>query len=213
MTRGITIKDLRAKLDAGPATVNGTVPARATNASVRSREYLTQAEIIKLIKAAGDNRFGQRDATMILIAFRHALRVSELVALRWSDVDFNSSTLNVHRLKGSKSGSHPIEGDELRALRKLKAEGSSGEFVFQSERGAPLTAAGFRKLLSRLAQASGLGSLRIHPHMLRHATGYALANKGMDTRSLQDYMGHANIQNTVGYTQLNANRFRGIWRK
>jgi integrase len=152
-------------------------------------------------------------ATMILIAFRHALRVSELVALRWSDVDFERSTLNVQRLKGSKSGSHPIEGDELRALRKLKAEGSSAEFVFQSERGSPLTAAGFRKLLSRLAQAAGLGSLKVHPHMLRHATGYALANKGMDTRSLQDYMGHANIQNTVGYTQLNANRFRGIWRK
>lgn len=120
---------------------------------------------------------------MILMAFRHALRVSELVSLRWSDVDFDTCTLYVHRLKGSKSGAHPIDGDELRALRKLKAEGSSWEFVFTSERGAPLTTAGFRKLLSRLAQGAGLGSLKVHPHMLRHATGYALANKGMDTRS------------------------------
>jgi integrase len=213
MVRGMRIRGLQAKHRGRRATENGTVPRRATNASVRSREYLTQGEVKRLIEAAKHNRFGQRDSTMILIAFRHALRVSELVALRWSDVDFERSTLNVQRLKGSKSGSHPIEGDELRALRKLKAEGSSVEFVFQSERGSPLTAAGFRKLLSRLAQAAGLGSLKVHPHMLRHATGYALANKGMDTRSLQDYMGHSNIQNTVGYTQLNANRFRGIWRK
>jgi type 1 fimbriae regulatory protein FimB/type 1 fimbriae regulatory protein FimE len=213
MTHDISINELPVQLDAAPPTDNGTVPARVTNSSVRSREYLTQGEVERLIKVARGNRFGQRDTTMILVAFRHALRVSELVALRWSDVHFNSSTLNVQRLKGSKSGSHPIEGDELRALRKLKAEGSSGEFVFQSERGAPLTAAGFRKLLSRLAQAASLGSLKVHPHMLRHATGYALANKGMDTRALQDYMGHVNIQNTAGYTQLNANRFRGIWRK
>jgi site-specific recombinase XerD len=213
MVRGMRISRLQVKLRDGRATDNGTVPLRVTNASVRKREYLTTAEVKRLIEAAKDNRFGQRDSTMILIAFRHAFRVSELVALRWSDVDFDRSTLNVQRLKGSKSGSHPIEGDELRALRKLKAEGSSAEFVFQSERGSPLTAAGFRKLLSRLAQAAGLGSLKVHPHMLRHATGYALANKGMDTRSLQDYLGHANIQNTVGYTQLNANRFRGIWRK
>jgi site-specific recombinase XerD len=74
-------------------------------------------------------------------------------------------------------------------------------------------AAGFRKLISRLAQTAGLGSLTAHPRMLRHATGYALANRGMDTRALQAYMGHSNIQNTVGYTQLNANRFQGIWRK
>jgi integrase len=91
------------------ATDNGTVPLRATNASVRSREYLTQGEVKRLIEVAKDNRFGQRDSTMILIAFRHALRVSELVGLRWSDVDFERSTLNAQRLKGSKSGSHPIE--------------------------------------------------------------------------------------------------------
>jgi type 1 fimbriae regulatory protein FimB/type 1 fimbriae regulatory protein FimE len=150
---------------------------------------------------------------MILLAYRHALRVSELVRLRWSDVDFNSGSLNVKRLKGSKSGVHPIEGDELRALRKLKGEGSSGEFVFMSERKAPVAPAAFRTLLMRVARRAGLGRLKIHPHMLRHATGYALANKGIDMRSLQDYMGHANIQNTVGYTQLNASRFRGIWRE
>jgi integrase len=150
---------------------------------------------------------------MILIAFRHALRVSELIDLRWSDVDFDTARLAVRRLKGSISGVHPIDGDEMRALRKLKRDGSGSEFVFISDRGAPFTAAGFRKLLARAAARAGLGELRVHPHMLRHSTGYALANRAVDTRTLQAYMGHANIQNTVTYTALDASRFNGLWRQ
>jgi type 1 fimbriae regulatory protein FimB/type 1 fimbriae regulatory protein FimE len=200
-----------------PNPKSGTVPPkRQTNAAVRTREHLTEREIEQLMKAAtgdGDRRYGQRDATMILIAFRHALRVSELVNVRWSDIDFKAARLNVRRLKGSISGTHPIEGDELRALRKLRSENPDAEFTFLTERGGPMSAAGFRKMLSRLAADAGLGALKVHPHALRHATGYALVNKGIDTRTLQGYMGHAQIGNTTRYTALDANRFRGLWAK
>lgn len=200
-----------------PITKNGTVPPkRRSNASVRTREHLTEREVEQLIAAArGDDgrRYGHRDATMILLAFRHALRVGELVNVRWSDIDFKSARLHVHRLKGSISGVHPLEGDELRALRKLRTDNPGGEFVFVTERGAPFTTSGFRKLLTRLAQDAGMGSLKVHPHALRHATGFTLVNKGLDTRTLQAYMGHSQIANTVRYTALDANRFKGLWRK
>jgi integrase len=150
---------------------------------------------------------------MILMAFRHALRVGELVSLRWQDVDFRSARLHVHRLKGSISGTHPLEGDELRTLRELRTENPDAEFVFLTERGTPFSTAGFRKLLARLADDAGMGALKVHPHALRHATGYTLANKGRDTRTLQAYLGHAQITNTVRYTALDAGRFKGLWRK
>lgn len=191
-------------------------PARRPNAAMRPREHLTEVEVEKLIAAArqGDaRRYGHRDATMILLAFRHALRVGELVALRWSDIDFRTARLHVRRLKGSISGEHPIEGDELRALRRLRADDPHGEFVFVTERGAPFTTSGFRKMLTRVADAAGLSELKVHPHALRHATGYALVNKGVDTRTLQGYLGHANIANTVRYTALDAKRFSGLWRR
>ena len=201
---------------AAPSAGNGTVPPkRRANTDVRQREHLTEAEVERLMKAAGGDsrRYGHRDATMILIAFRHALRVSELVNLRWSDVDFKAARLNVMRLKGSISGVHPLEGDEVRALRKLRGQDTDAEFAFTTERGGPMSAAGFRKMLTRLAGDAGMAALKVHPHALRHATGFALVNKGLDTRTLQEYMGHSQISNTVRYTALNAGRFKGIWSK
>jgi integrase len=199
-----------------PSAKNGTVPPkRRANAEVRTREHLTEAEVGRLMTAARSaesRRYGHRDATMILLTFRHALRVGELVNLRWSDVDFKAARLHVHRLKGSISGVHPLEGDELRGLRKLRAENPDAEFVFVTERGAPFTTSGFRKMLSRLADDAGMGALKVHPHALRHATGFTLVNKGLDTRTLQAYMGHSQISNTVRYTALDAGRFKGLWR-
>jgi integrase len=144
----------------GPSTKNGTVPPkRRTNADVRTREHLSEREVDQLMKAARDDgrRYGSRDATMILVTFHHALRVSELVNLRWSDIDFKAARLNVRRIKGSISGVHPIEGDELRALRKLHTENPHTEFAFVTERGGPMSAAGFRKMLARLADDAGMG--------------------------------------------------------
>lgn len=198
-----------------PAIENGTVapPRRRKNADVRTREYLTEPEVTQLTETArrARSRYAHRDSTMILLCFRHAMRVSELVRLRWSDVDFTTERLNVRRLKGSISGVHPIAGDELRALRKLRTANPQAEHIFTSERGAPLSAAAFRKMLSRLSARAGMAGLKIHPHALRHSCGYALVNKGTDTRTLQEYMGHASITNTVRYTALNAGRFDRLW--
>jgi site-specific recombinase XerD len=195
-----------------PRTENRTVPRRRANAELRRREYLTDAEVAKLMKAAGGNRWGHRDATMVLVAYRHGLRVSELVDLRWDQIDFDTATLAVRRVKKGTPSTHPIRGDELRALRRLAREQEpKSSFVFTSERGAPFTTAGFARMIERAGEAARLG-FKAHPHMLRHATGYKLANDGHDTRSLQAYLGHKNIQNTVRYTELAPGRFKDFWR-
>ena len=196
-----------------PATVNRTVrPKRPPNRTMRTREYLTEAEVERLMTAARQNRWGHRDATMLLVAYRHGLRVSELVDLRWEQVDFGTATLHVRRVKQGIPSSHPILGDELRALRRLQREQEpKSPFVFTSERGAPFSTAGFARMIERAGVDAKL-AFKAHPHMLRHACGYALANKGHDTRALQGYLGHKNIQHTVRYTELSSTRFKDFWR-
>ena len=146
-----------------PAIEKRTVtPGRQPNAAYRTREYLTEAEIERLIGAAKDNRYGHRDATMVLVAYRHGLRVSELVDLRWTQVDFDKATLHVRRVKAGTPSTHPIMGDEMRALRRLQREqGPKSPFVFTSERGAPFTTAGFARLVERAGAAAGSASSRI----------------------------------------------------
>jgi integrase len=195
-----------------PAIENRTVtPRRRKNADLRTREYLTEAEVEKLMEAARQNRHGHRDATMILIAFRHGLRAAELVDLRWDQIDYAGSRLHVRRVKQGTPATHPLSGVELRALRRLQREAPQSEFVFTSERGAPFSTAGFAKLVERAGTEAGF-KFKVHPHMLRHACGYALANAGHDTRSLQAYLGHKNIQHTVRYTELSPARFKDFWR-
>ena len=194
-----------------PAKANRTVtPLRRPNAELRPREHLTEREVEKLIGAAKGNRWGQRDVTMILIAFRHGLRASELCGLQWSDIEFETGTLHLRRAKGGTTATHPLLGDELRALRTLKREAQS-PFVFVSERNAPFSTSGFAKLVERAGVEAKL-PFKCHPHMLRHSTGYALANKGTDTRTLQAYLGHRSIQSTVRYTELAPGRFKNLWR-
>jgi type 1 fimbriae regulatory protein FimB/type 1 fimbriae regulatory protein FimE len=196
-----------------PAIVNRTVRStRRPNRELRSREHLTEAEIEKLLAATRGNRYGHRDATMLLVAYRHGLRSSELVDLRWEQVDFASAILHVRRVKHGTPATHPIVGDELRALRRLQREQEPrSPFLFTSERGAPFTTAGFARMVERAGRAAGL-PFKAHPHMLRHACGFALANKGHDTRALQAYLGHKNIQHTVRYTELAPTRFKNFWR-
>jgi len=196
-----------------PTSVFGTVPPRWTPYKERrDREYLTPKEVERLIAAAKarGRRYGLRDATMILVAFRHGLRVSELCTLRWDQIDFQNAKLHVRRLKNGMPSVHLIGGEELRALRALHRDDQAGRFVFMTERGAPMTPAGFRKLLARLGMAAKF-QFGVHPHMLRHATGYKLANEGHDTRSLQHYLGHKNIMHTVRYTELSPERFKDFW--
>jgi integrase len=196
-----------------PAIQKRTVtPKRAKNADLRTREYLTEQEIDALRSAARRNRHGHRDAAMLLVAFRHGLRASETVDLRWDQVDFGTATLHVRRVKKGTPSTHPILGDELRALRRLRREQTpKSAFVFTSERGAPFSTAGFARMIERAGVEARLG-FKAHPHMLRHACGFALANKGHDTRALQAYLGHKNIQHTVRYTELTPNRFKHFWK-
>jgi len=181
-----------------PRTVNRTVtPKRPPNADLRTREYLTVAEVERLLRATKNNRWAHRDAAMILLAYRHGLRSSELTDLRWDQVDFRTATLHVRRVKQGSPATHPILGDELRMLRRLQREQEpKSPFVFTSERGSPFTTAGFARMVERAGVEARLG-FKAHTHMLRHACGYALAAKGHDTRALQAYLGHRNIQHTA----------------
>jgi integrase len=201
-----------------PSPLYGTVeprrqpPRRRRNAEARSREWLSEDEVERLIKAARDNRNGHRDGTLILVAFSHGLRAAELVALRWDAVDLDAGRIHINRVKRSRSGVHDLRGRELRALRRLKREQEpASPYVFTSERGAPFTTAGVRKMVARLGVAAGF-DFPLHPHMLRHAVGYRLANQGVDTRRLQEYLGHASITSTVRYTELAPQRFKGFWK-
>jgi integrase len=194
-----------------PARVYRTVPPkRKPNATYRTHEHLSEGEVDRLIKAAKKNRHGLRDSAMIFIAFRHGLRAAEVVDLRWDQVDFEQRVLHVRRVKRGTPATHPLDGEETRALRQLKRL-TPGQYVFVSERGEPFSTAGFAKMIERAGEAAGIPNC--HPHQLRHACGYALANKGTDTRTLQAYLGHRSIEHTVRYTELAPDRFTNIWRE
>ena len=196
-----------------PDSEIGTVqrPNRIANDKLRGRDYLTEAEISRLEKEAlKRNRQGFRDATMIMTAYRHGLRAAELCDLRWDQVDLSAGKIHVRRVKNSAPSTHILDGKEIRALRRLQREQEPGcQFVFTSERGSPFTTAGFRKMLARLGETTKIG-FPIHPHMLRHATGFKLANDGVDTRAIQDYLGHKSIANTVRYSRLSPERFKAF---
>ena len=163
-----------------PTTENRTVttPRRRANAELHTREYLTDAEVARLQEAAKANRWGHRDATMMLIAYRHGFRAAEFFDLRWDQIDFDHSTLAVRRVKKGSPSTHPHRGDELRALRRLaRDQDPKSPFVFTSERGAPFTSAGFARMLERAGVAAELG-FKAHPHMLCHACGFVLAKRG-----------------------------------
>ncbi|HEY9878148.1 MAG TPA: tyrosine-type recombinase/integrase [Leptolyngbyaceae cyanobacterium] len=188
----------------------GTSPNKGHKATGRSREYLTTAEMAQLLAAAKQGkRNTHRNYMLVLLIYRHGLRVSEAADLRWSDISFEDGTMLVRRLKGSKDSTHYLEGDEMRGLRKLQREGAVSPFVFNDSKGSPLASTAIASMIKRLGK--GLFPFPVHAHMLRHACGYYLANKGIDTRTIQDYLGHRNIQNTERYTQLAPNKFKGLW--
>jgi len=185
-------------------------PGRPKNDELRSREYLTPDEMTTIVLHAGKvGRHRTRDRAIILTMYRHGLRVSELIDMTWDQVDFKQAEMHVNRSKNGTPSVQPIKGDELRLLRKLKREYDS-RFLFVSERGAPLSRSGIAAIVKRAGENADIG-LAIHPHMLRHACGYYLANKNIDTRTIQAYLGHRSIQHTVRYTELAPSRFNNLW--
>ncbi|EGK9149264.1 tyrosine-type recombinase/integrase [Salmonella enterica] len=180
------------------------------------RKYLTQSEVERLLETAKMSGNPERDYCLIYMSFIHGFRVSEVRHLRLSDLDLNEGSLYIHRLKQGFSTSHPLLGKEVRAIKAwLKVRrtmpGAENDWLFVSRYGTPLSRQRIYNMIQRLGEKAGL-SLCSHPHMLRHACGFALADRGIDTRLIQDYLGHRNIRHTVRYTASNAERFEGVWR-
>lgn len=204
------LRDLGSRL----TSKNGNValPRGCPNKELRSREHLTPSEVEQLVAAVGaSGRHQGRDRTLLTLMYRHGLRVTEAISLRWDQVDLKTGLLHVNRLKNGVPSTHPLRGPELRALRQLRREWPDSPYLFVTERGGPMTSSNVRKLVTRASVAAGL-PFPAHPHMLRHAGGFKLANDGHDTRALQHYLGHRNIQHTVRYTELAPERFKNFWR-
>jgi type 1 fimbriae regulatory protein FimB/type 1 fimbriae regulatory protein FimE len=163
--------------------------------------------------ARHSGRYQLRDETAVLLAYRHGLRASELVTLRWSQIDLRGATISIRRAKDGMPTEHPLRSVELRLLGRLRRNNAEAEYVFLSERGPPMTTANWRKVLARLAHEAGSRiAISVNPHALRHACGFYLAGKGVDTRALSHYLGHRSLQSTERYTAQSAARFKDFWR-
>ncbi|EPV8391287.1 tyrosine-type DNA invertase [Klebsiella aerogenes] len=187
------------------------------NSEIKKRNFLTQNEIESLLNAANSGPHAARNYCLTLLCFIHGFRASEICRLRISDIDLRSKCIYIHRLKKGFSTTHPLLNKEILALKRwlnIRDEypQSTSEWLFLSRKGNPLSRQQFYQIISASGDQAGL-PLEIHPHMLRHSCGFALANMGIDTRLIQDYLGHRNIRHTVWYTASNAGRFYGIWDK
>jgi integrase len=174
-------------------------------------KYLTPSQVGALIKAAKGGRHGERDALMVSLAYHHALRVTELVNLRWDAIDLDAGTINVRRRKGGIAGQQKLAMNDRKALRALSKLRTS-EHVFLSERGEPMTRDRFAKLLASIGARSGIDRTLCHPHALRHAAGHTLANSGkVNAYQLQAVMGHRDARSTLVYVQGVAGMIDGLW--
>ena len=186
-------------------------PSDAADRHERAKNYLSPGEIAKLLDAAKTGRHGVRDHLLVLITYRHGLRVSEVIGLRRDELDLERARLWVRRLKGGLSVEQSIAGDELRAIKRhLATRTDALPWLFISERSQPFTRQAVNYLIASAAERPGLPG--VHPHTLRHSCGFALADKGHDLRLIQDYLGHRDPRHTVHYTRTSGRRFEGLWR-
>lgn len=186
-------------------------PKRVKNLEVRCREHLLPEEVESLIKAARVGRHAERNALMILMMYRHGLRVSEVIVLRWAQIDLKLGLMHINRLKGGVPSTHPISARESRALHSHKRNNSKNSpFIFLSERGGPMARRNVNEIIAAAGQRAEI-EFPVHPHQLRHACGYYLALHGHDTRAIQAYLGHRSIEHTVRYTALAPDRFKNFW--
>jgi integrase len=185
--------------------------SRSEKPNVR-RKYLSPDEARRVIEAAGQvGRNGERDKLLLMMMYRHGLRVSEAIDLRWTDFDLDAPkdrAFWVRRLKGSVDSTHTMEPDTVRALKRLRAN-ADGSHVFRSERGGPMSVDAVQTICKRAGERAGL-PFQVHPHQLRHACGFAMAEEGLDTRLIQDYLGHKDISNTVIYSATSQRRLSAV---
>ena len=209
-----SINALAQPRDGSPNTVNGKVSPPRRKPDTRPRKHLTPSEVAALLTAARHSgRYRLRDEAAVLLAYRHGLRATELVNLQWSQIDLRGATITIRRAKGGFATEHPLRAVELRLLGRLRRENPNAVYVLVSERGTPWSTSNFRKVLQRLAKAAGSKiAISVNPHALRHACGFYLAGKGVDTRALSHYLGHRSLQSTERYTAQSAARFRDFFR-
>jgi type 1 fimbriae regulatory protein FimB len=186
------------------------VQSAAADAHERAKDYLDAHEIDRLLEAAKDGRHGARDHALLLLAYRHGLRVSEVVNMRLDAVNLKQSRVWIKRSKNSLDTEQPLAGDELRAIKRYLATREDRlPWLFISERNCQMVRRAANYLIAEAGKRAGLG--HVHPHMLRHSCGYALANRGQDFRLIQDWLGHRDPKHTSRYTRVAAKRFEGVW--
>ena len=186
------------------------VKSGATDSHERIKGFLDPSEIDRLLAAAKDSRHGIRDHLLLLTMYRHGLRVSESINLRLDALNLKQARIWVKRVKNSLSTQQPISGDDLRATKRyLASRDDKLPWLFVSERGQPMTRQAVNYLIARAGERARLG--RVHPHMLRHSCGYYLANKGVDFRTAQNFLGHRDPKHTTRYTRVAGPRFEGLW--
>lgn len=209
-----TDNELPRPQDPSSTTVLRKVVPPRRRPDTRTRKHLTPSEVAALLRAARHSgRYQLRDELAVLLCYRHGLRASELVSLTWAQIDLRGATISIRRAKGGQPTEHPLRSVELRLLGRLRREQLEATYVFLSERGTPMSTSNYAKILQRLAEAAGDKiSITVNPHALRHACGFYLASRGVDTRALSHYLGHRSLQLTERYTAQSAARFKDFFR-